>query len=700
MARNVDLAKLRNIGICAHIDAGKTTTTERILFYTGRIHKLGNVDDGNTQMDWMEQEKERGITITSAATTTSWMDHPINIVDTPGHVDFTVEVERSLRVLDGAVVVFDASAGVEPQSETVWRQADKYHVPRIVYINKMDRIGADFDSAMQSIVDKLGTTTIPLQIPIGAEDQFIGVVDLIRMKALVWKDDQKGKDYEILDIPAELLDKAKKWREKMIEAVVEQDDVVMQKFLDGKEITEDEIHSCIRKGTVKFKCVAALCGSSFKNRGVQPLLDAIVRYLPSPLDLPPVKGTVPGDANGTVLERKPDDKEPFAGLAFKIMADPFVGKLTYVRVYSGVLNSGSYVENVTRGHKERIGRLLLMHANKREEVEQAGAGDIVGVVGLKDTRTGDTLCPEDKPILLEAPTFPEPVISLAIEPKTKADQEKMGMALNRLCDEDPTLRVKVDPETNQTLIAGMGELHLEIIVDRLKREFNVQTNTGRPQVAYKETIKTTAETRVKYVKQTGGRGQYADVSTRLEPLEPGTGHEAAAEVVGGTVPREFWPAVDKGIRETKDGGVIAGYPVVDFRAVLYDGSFHDVDSNEMAFKIAASMAFKEAVLKAQPKLTEPVMDLEVVTPEEYMGDVIGDLNSRRGKILGMTFRGNARVVRATAPLADMFGYATALRSMTQGRGSYSMEFEMYEEVPRNVAEPIIAKFRGAKTEGR
>ncbi len=698
MARQIDLRKLRNIGICAHIDAGKTTTTERILFYTGRIHKIGNVDEANTQMDWMEQEKERGITITAAATTTSWMDHPINIIDTPGHVDFTVEVERSLRVLDGAVVVFDASAGVEPQSETVWRQADKYAVPRIVYVNKMDRVGADFEMAMGSMVDKLAAHPVPIQIAWGAEDSFIGVIDLIQMKAISWQNDVKGSNFVTSEIPAELLAKAKATREKMLEGCVEFDDAVMHKFLEGQPVSEDEIHACLRKGCLSGKIHICLCGSSFRNRGVQPLLDAIVRYLPSPLDKPPVKATRVD--NGEEVLRTASNDEPFTGLAFKIAADPFVGKLTFVRVYSGVLKSGSYVDNATRGNRERIGRLVVLHANKREEVEEAVAGDIVGVVGLKDTRTGDTLCPEGQGVLLEAPTFPEPVISLAIEPKTKADQEKMGMALNRLCDEDPTLKVKVDAETNQTLIAGMGELHLEIIVDRLKREFNVQTNTGRPQVAYKEKIRATAEARGRYVKQTGGHGQFGDVWLRLEPLESGKGYEYVSEVVGGTVPKEFWPAVDKGVKETKDGGILAGYPIVDFRAVLYDGSFHDVDSSEMSFKIAASMAFKEAFMKAKPCLTEPIMDLEVVTPEEFMGDIIGDLNSRRGRIQGMTFRGNARVVRALVPLGEMFGYATAIRSMSQGRASYSMEFKLYEEVPRNVSETIIAKFQGTKGEAR
>ncbi|MEK7475534.1 MAG: elongation factor G [Candidatus Coatesbacteria bacterium] len=698
MARATELSRIRNIGICAHIDAGKTTTTERILFYTGRIHKLGNVDDGNTQMDWMDQERERGITITAAATTTFWLDHQINIVDTPGHVDFTVEVERSLRVLDGAVVVFDASAGVEPQSETVWRQADKYSVPRIAYANKMDRVGADFDMTIASMIDKLAAKTCPIQVAWGAEDKFLGVVDLIRMKALLWHDDTKGKDYEVLDIPPELAEKSAKAREKMLEACVEFDDAVMHKFLEGHPISEDEIHACLRRGTVSGKIVPCLCGSSFRNRGVQPLLDAVVRYLPSPAELKPVRGTSPKD--NSEMFRKPDNAEPFCGLAFKIAVDPFVGKLTFVRAYSGVLASGSYVYNATRGIRERVGRLLVMHANKRDEVDQAETGDIVGVVGFKDTKTGDTLCPETDPILLEVPVFPEPVISLAIEPKTREDQERMGMALGRLCDEDPTLKVKVDSETSQTIIAGMGELHLDIIVDRLKREFNVQTNTGRPQVAYKETIRQIAETRVKYIKQTGGRGQYGDVSIRLEPLESGKGYEFVTEIVGGSVPREFWPAVDKGIKEAKEGGVIAGYPVVDFRAVLYDGSFHEVDSSEMAFKIAASMAFKEAVMKARPVLTEPVMDLEVVVPEDFVGDVIGDLNSRRGQVQGMTFRGNARVVRALVPLGEMFGYVTSLRSMTQGRGNSSMEFKLYEDVPKAVAEPIMAKFRGNRGEGR
>ncbi len=694
MARRIELDRVRNIGICAHIDAGKTTTTERILFYTGRIHKLGDVDEGNTQMDWMDQERERGITITAAATTSYWMEHQINIVDTPGHVDFTVEVERSLRVLDGAVVVFDATAGVEPQSETVWRQADKYHVPRIVYVNKMDRVGADFEASLKSMVEKLAAKPVATQVPWGAEDQFVGVVDLIRMKALSWRDETKGKDFDVLDIPPELQEKAFAQREAMLETCVEFDDAVMQKFLEGQPIAEDEIYRCLRRGTIQGKIVPALCGTSLRNRGVQPLLDAVVRYLPSPLDMPPVKGS--GVGNGAALERKPSDEEPFCGLAFKVAADPFVGKLMFVRVYSGVLKSGSYVYNASRMLRERVARILLMHANKREEIEEARTGDIIGVVGFKETGTGDTLCPENSEILLEATTFPEPVISLAIEPKTKADQEKMGQVLGRLCEEDPTLKVTVDAETNQTLIAGMGELHLEIIVERMRREFNVQTNTGRPQVAYKEIIRQTAEARGTYIKQTGGRGQYGDVRIRLEPLEAGKGYEFVSEITGGAVPREFWPAVDKGIREAKETGVLAGYPVVDFRAVLYDGAFHDVDSSEMAFKIAASMAFKDAFMKADPKLTEPVMDLEVVTPEEFMGEVIGDLNSRRGQVQGMTLRGNARVIRALAPLGEMFGYATAVRSLSQGRAAFSMEFELYEEIPRAIVETITAKFKGRR----
>jgi len=695
MARRFDIKKLRNIGIVAHIDAGKTTTTERVLFYAGRIHKLGNIDEGNTQMDWMEQERERGITITSAATTLTWMDHTINIIDTPGHVDFTVEVERSLRVLDGAVIVLDASCGVEPQSETVWRQADKYNVPRFLYINKMDKVGANFQAALHSVVEKLGAKPVALQLNWGFENSFVGVVDLITMKGLLWQDDTKGKAYETVDIPAELVEPAKKAREAMLEAIAEFDDGVMHKYLEGQPITAEEIYMCVRKGTLCAKIVPALCGSSHRNRGVQPLIDAVVRYLPSPLDMPPIKA-LQGDAREPYAVIASDDST-FVGLAFKIAVDPFVGKLTFVRVYSGVVKAGSYVYNATRGVKERVARLLLLHADKREDIEEAYTGDIIGVVGFKDTKTGDTLCPEGHEIFLEAPTFPEPVISLAIEPKTKMDQERMGMALNRLCDEDPTLKVSVDGETSQTIIRGMGELHLEIIVDRMRREFNVQTNTGRPQVAYKEGIRKIAEARGKYIKQTGGHGQYGDVRIRLEPIETGKGYEFVTEIVGGSVPREFWPAVNKGIQEAKENGVIAGYPVVDFRAVLYDGSYHDVDSSEMSFKIAASMAFKEAVVMAGGYIMEPVMDIEVVTPEEFMGEVIGDLNSRRGQVHEMTLRGNARAIRATAPMAELFGYTTALRSMSQGRATSTMEFERYDEVPKQVAETIIARFKGQRT---
>ena len=695
MARRFDIARLRNIGIVAHIDAGKTTTTERVLFYAGRIHKLGNIDDGNTQMDWMEQERERGITITSAATTLSWMDHTINIIDTPGHVDFTVEVERSLRVLDGAVIVLDASCGVEPQSETVWRQADKYHVPRIIYINKMDKVGANFQASLHSVVEKLGAKPVALQLNWGFENSFVGVVDLISMKGLYWEDETKGKEYKVVDIPAELAGPARQAREQMLEAVAEFDDGVMHKYLEGQPITEEEIHMCVRRGTLQYKIVPSFCGSSFKNRGVQPLIDAVVRYLPSPIDTPPLKALK--ENSEEMVDVKASDDAPFVGLAFKIAVDPFVGKLTYVRIYSGVVKAGSYVYNATRGLKERVARILLLHADKREDIEEAYTGDIIGVVGFKDTKTGDTLCPEDRVVFLEAPTFPEPVISLAIEPKTKADQERMGMALNRLCDEDPTLKVNVDGETSQTLIRGMGELHLEIIVDRMRREFNVQTNTGRPMVSYKEGIRKIAEARGKYIKQTGGHGQYGDVRIRLEPIETGKGYEFVTEITGGSVPREFWPAVDKGIRETKENGVIAGYPVVDFRAVLYDGSYHDVDSSEMSFKIAASMAFKEAVMAAGPYIMEPIMDIEVVTPENFMGEVIGDLNSRRGQVHETSLRGNARVIRATAPMAEMFGYATVIRSMSQGRATYTMEFEKFDEVPKQVAETIIARFKGQRS---
>jgi len=693
LAKEMDQLKTtRNIGIMAHIDAGKTTTTERILFYTGRVHKMGEVHDGAATMDWMEQEQERGITITSAATTCFWKGHRINIIDTPGHVDFTVEVERSLRVLDGAVAIFGSVEGVEPQSETVWRQADKYGVPRIAYINKMDRVGADFYRATQSIKDRLGAKAIPLQLPIGSEDQFQGFVDLIEKKAVIYTDDLGTKSDET-DIPEDMLDMVEEYREELIEAICEVDEDLMLKYLEGEELTTSEIKQGVRKGTISLQLVPVLCGSSFKNKGVQALLDAIVEYLPSPVDIPPVKGVIPGEEEEVI--RKSDPNESFAALAFKIMVDPYVGKLTFMRIYSGTLNAGSYVYNSTKGKKERIGRLLQMHANHREEIQKASAGDIVAAVGLKDTTTGDTLCSEDKPVILEAMQFPEPVINVAIEPKTKADQDKMGTALARLAEEDPTFRAYTDHETGQTIIAGMGELHLEIIVDRLLREFKVEANVGKPQVAYRETIRETAKAEGKFIRQTGGRGQYGHVWLELEPGEPGSGFEFVNKIVGGVVPKEYIAPVEAGIKEAMAAGVLAGYPVIDVKATLYDGSYHEVDSSEMAFKVAASMAFKNAALKAKPVLLEPIMKVEVTIPEEYLGDVIGDLNSRRGHIEGMEMRGNLQVVHGLVPLAEMFGYATDLRSKTQGRGTYTMQFIHYAEVPKNIAEEIIAKSQGA-----
>jgi len=683
--REFSLDKIRNIGIMAHIDAGKTTTTERILFYTGKIHKLGETHEGSAQMDWMEQEQERGITITSAATTCHWQGHRINVIDTPGHVDFTVEVERSLRVLDGAVALFCAKGGVEPQSETVWRQADKYHVPRMAFINKMDILGADFFRAVDMIEDRLHGAPVPLQIPIGKEDNFIGVVDLIEMNARVYKD-ELGSQFEIEDIPEDLKDLANEYRENMIEKIAEHDDELMVKYLEGEELTPEEIKRAIRKATIKVEITPVLCGSSYKNRGVQPLIDAIVDYMPSPLDIPPIKGIEVGtDEEG---ERKASDDEPFSALAFKIMADPYVGKLAFFRVYSGTLKSGSYVYNATTGKKERVGRILLMHANKREEVDEVHAGDIAAAVGLKATATGDTLCDEDHPIILESMEFPEPVIDVAIEPKTKASQEKMSVALTKLAEEDPTFKTHTNEETGQTIIAGMGELHLEIIVDRLLREFKVEANVGNPQVAYKEGITTTAEAEGKYVKQSGGRGQYGHVKLRVEPNE-GKGYEFVNKIVGGVVPKEYIPAVDEGIQEAMHSGVVGGYPVLDMKVTLYDGSYHDVDSSEMAFKIAGSMGFKEAMQKANPVLLEPIMKVEVTVPEEYMGDVMGDINSRRGRIEGMESRNGLQVINGYVPLSEMFGYATDLRSNTQGRGNYTMQFDHYEPVPNSIAEKVL-----------
>ncbi len=688
----IPLEKIRNIGIMAHIDAGKTTTTERILYYTGVTYKIGEVHEGTAVMDWMPQEQERGITITSAATTCFWRDHRINIIDTPGHVDFTIEVERSLRVLDGAVAVFDAVNGVEPQSETVWRQANKYGVPRIAFMNKMDRVGADFYMSVESMIEKLGARPVPVQIPYGSEDAFRGPIDLLRMKVYFFDSETLGAKWEEGEIPPEYLDKAKEYREKLIEALADVDEVIMEKYLAGEEISVEELKKAIRRGTVEMKITPVLCGSAFKNKGVQMLLDAIVDYLPSPLDIPPVKGTDPN--TGSEIIRKASDDEPFAALAFKIMTDPFVGQLTYVRVYSGVLTAGSYVYNATKNSKERVGRLLRMHANKREEIKEIRAGDIGAIVGLKNTLTGDTLCDESAPIILESIEFPEPVISVAIEPKTKADQEKLSMALQKLAMEDPSFRVSFNEETGQTIISGMGELHLEIIVDRLMREFKVGANVGRPQVAYRETIRSSSKAEGKFIRQTGGRGQYGHVFLEVEPLGKGKGFEFVNKIVGGVIPKEYIPAVEKGVKEALDTGVLASYPVVDVRVTLYDGSYHEVDSSEIAFKIAGSMALKEALRKANPVLLEPIMNVEVVTPEEYMGDVIGDLNSRRGKIQTMEKRGNAQVIRALVPLSEMFGYATDLRSMTQGRANYTMQFERYEEVPKNIAEEIIAKVSG------
>ena len=691
MSRKVALKDTRNIGIMAHIDAGKTTTTERILFYTGVNHKIGEVHEGAATMDYMEQEQERGITITSAATTAFWNGNRINIIDTPGHVDFTVEVERSLRVLDGAVAVFSAVDGVQPQSETVWRQADKYEVPRMAFLNKMDRVGADFNMCVNDIKEKLGGNGVPIQLPIGAEDSFEGIIDLITMKEYLFKDDTMGASYDIADVRAELLEEAQAAREHMLESVVETDDELMEKYFGGEEITEEEIKKAIRIATISGVIVPVLCGTAFKNKGIQPLLDAVVAYMPSPLDVGSVKGIDP--KTEAPMERQPSDEEAFSALAFKILTDPFVGRLSFFRVYSGVLNKGSYVLNSTKGKKERMGRLLQMHANKREELDVVYSGDIAAAVGLKETTTGDTLCDENKPIILEKMEFPDTVIQIAVEPKTKADQEKMGTALSKLAEEDPTFKVTSNQETGQTLISGMGELHLEIIVDRMKREFKVEANVGKPQVAYRETINGAADVEEKYAKQSGGRGQYGHVKIKVE-ANPDKGYEFINQITGGAIPREYIPAVDKGIQEALEAGVVAGYPVQDVKVTLYDGSYHEVDSSEMAFKIAGSMAIKKAMRAANPILLEPIFKVEVTTPEEYMGDVIGDLNSRRGQVSGMTDRNNAKIINAQVPLAQMFGYATDLRSKTQGRASYSMEFEKYVQVPNNIAQQVIAERQG------
>jgi elongation factor G len=692
MARQIPLEKTRNIGIMAHIDAGKTTTTERILYYTGITHKIGEVHEGTATMDWMVQEQERGITITSAATTAKWGDTRINIIDTPGHVDFTVEVERSLRVLDGAVGVFCAVGGVEPQSETVWRQADKYGVPRIAFVNKMDRIGANFENVVGQIRHKLGKNAVPLQLPIGAEDKFKGVIDLVLMKALVFKDETLGAKYDVEEIPADLRAEAESYREKMVESIAESHDELLEKYLAGETIEISELKAALRDATIHQKITPVLCGTAFKNKGVQPLLDAVVDYLPSPMDIPPVKGVNPDDES--FMEREASDTAPFSGLVFKIMTDPFVGQLAFFRVYSGRVESGSSVLNSTKGTTERVGRLLQMHANKREEIKEVLAGDIGAAVGLKSVTTGDTICDPKHAIVLETMVFPEPVIAVAIEPKTKSDQEKMGVALAKLMQEDPTFKVHTDPETNQTIIRGMGELHLEIIVDRMVREFNVGANVGKPQVAYREAITRKSEAEGKFVRQSGGKGQYGHVKMRFEPMPEG-GFEFVNDIVGGSVPREFIKPTEQGIKEALERGIVAGYPMTGVRAILYDGSYHDVDSSEMAFKIAGSMAFQEGAKKAGPILMEPIMDVEVVTPEDYAGDVMGDLSRRRGKIQQMEERAGAKVIRAHVPLSEMFGYATQVRSMSQGRASYTMQFLAYEPAPKNVAEEVISKSAGA-----
>ena len=692
MARTVPLEKTRNIGIMAHIDAGKTTTTERILYYTGINYKIGEVHDGTATMDWMVQEQERGITITSAATTCFWRDHRVNIIDTPGHVDFTIEVERSLRVLDGAVAVFCSVGGVEPQTETVWRQADKYAVPRLAFVNKMDRLGADFFHVVKMIEERLGARPAVIQLPIGAEDKFVGIIDLVTMKATIWEDESLGAKFHDEAIPAAMQAQAEQYHDKLLETAADCDEAIMEKYLEGKAISEAELRKALRQGTLSLKIVPILCGSAFRNKGVQPMLDAVVDYLPSPLDIPPLNGVVPGTEKVEV--RPARDDAPFAALAFKIMTDPFVGTLTFFRVYSGTINSGASVYNSTKFKRERVGRLLKMHANKREEIKEVSAGDIAAAVGLRTATTGDTLCDEDHPILLESIDFPDPVISIAIEPKSKADQEKLGLSLQKLATEDPSFKVRTDEETGQTIISGMGELHLEIIVDRLLREFSVGANVGKPQVAYKETIRKAVEQQGRFIRQTGGRGQYGDVWIKLEPQAAGAGFEFVDAVKGGSIPREYIGAVEKGIKEATDNGPLAGYPVVDVKATLFDGSYHDVDSSEIAFKIAGSMAFKEASRKASPVLLEPIMSVEVVVPEEFMGDVIGDLNSRRGKVLGMDTRPAAQAIDARVPLAQMFGYATDVRSMTQGRATYTMQFSHYEPVPAAVAEGIIAKLDG------
>ena len=691
MARAFSLEKTRNIGIIAHIDAGKTTTTERILFYTGILHKMGEVHEGGATMDWMAQEKERGITITSAATTCHWKNHRINIIDTPGHVDFTVEVERSLKVLDGAVTVLSAKSGVEPQSETVWRQAERYHVPRMVYVNKMDIIGADFYNVLKMMVERLNAHPVAIQIPIGSEDTFQGLIDLIKMKAVIYEEDYT-KEPEAVEIPAEYKEKAEEYRQKMLDSVAETDDELMMKYLEGEELTEEEIKAAIRKATIACEITPVVCGSSYKDKGIQPMLDAVVDYMPAPVDIPAIKGINP-DTNEED-KRESSDEEPFAALAFKIMADPFVGKLAFFRVYSGTLNAGSYVFNSTKGKKERIGRILQMHANNRKEIEVVYSGDIAAAVGLKDTTTGDTLCDENHPIILESMEFPDPVISVAVEPKTKADQEKMGIALQKLAEEDPTFRVRTDAGTGQTIISGMGELHLDIIVDRMSREFKVDCKVGKPQVAYRETIRKTVKSEGKFVRQSGGKGQYGHCWIELIPQDPGEGFSFESKIVGGAIPKEYIGPIENGIKEAMENGVVAGYPMVDIKAIVYDGSYHEVDSSEMAFKVAGSMAFKAGALKANPVLLEPYVKVEVTVPEEYMGDVIGDLNSRRGRIEGMEPRNGVQVINAFVPLSEMFGYATDLRSKTQGRGNYSMEVSYYDEVPKNISDAIVAKTKG------
>ena len=691
MAREFSLENTRNIGIMAHIDAGKTTTTERVLYYTGRIHKIGETHEGASQMDWMEQEQERGITITSAATTAQWKGHRVNIIDTPGHVDFTVEVERSLRVLDGAVAVLDAQSGVEPQTETVWRQATTYGVPRVVFVNKMDKIGADFLYSVKTLHERLQANAHPIQLPIGAEDDFEAIIDLVEMNAVFYGNDL-GTDIEVREIPEEHMPLAEEYREKLIEAVAEIDEELMEKYLGGEEITKEELKAAIRKGTVNVEFYPVICGSAFKNKGVQLMLDAVIDYLPSPLDVPAIKGTLPD--TDEEIERHSDDSEPFAALAFKVMTDPYVGKLTFFRVYSGTLSSGSYVQNSTKGKRERVGRILQMHANSRQEISQVYAGDIAAAVGLKDTTTGDTLCEEKNLVILESMEFPEPVISLSIEPKSKADQDKMSTALQKLQEEDPTFRAHTDQETGQTIIEGMGELHLDILVDRMRREFKVEANVGAPQVAYRETFRTSAQVEGKFARQSGGRGQYGHVWIEFSPNEEGKGFEFENAIVGGVVPREYIPAVQAGLEDALDRGVLAGYPLIDIKAKLFDGSYHDVDSSEMAFKVAASMALKNAASKCNPVILEPMMSVEVVIPEEYMGDIMGNITARRGRVEGMEARGNAQVVRAMVPLSEMFGYATTLRSNTQGRGVFSMTFDHYEEVPKSIAEEIIKKNKG------